>query len=109
MLEIKRFVFGPFETNCYVVSDEATQQCAIVDPACEASFEDSQLLQYLEEHHDDPRPLRLIRQQTVTPSLPLYIIYYTAYPNPESGAVEYWSDPYGYDAVIAATHPCMLR
>ena len=66
-------------------------------------------MQYLEEHHDDPRPLRLIRQQTVTPSLPLYIIYYTAYPNPESGAVEYWSDPYGYDAVIAATHPCMLR
>ena len=66
-------------------------------------------MQYLEEHHDDPRPLRLIRQQTVTPSLPLYIIYYTAYPNPESSAVEYWSDPYGYDAVIAATHPCMLR
>ena len=66
-------------------------------------------MQYLEEHRDDPRPLRLIRQQTVTPSLPLYIIYYTAYPNPESGAVEYWSDPYGYDAVIAATHPCMLR
>ena len=66
-------------------------------------------MQYLEEHHDDPRPLRLIRQQTVTPSLPIYIIYYTAYPNPESGAVEYWSDPYGYDAVIAATHPCMLR
>ena len=66
-------------------------------------------MQYLEEHRDDPRPLRLIRQQTVTPSLPIYIIYYTAYPNPESGAVEYWSDPYGYDAVIAATHPCMLR
>ena len=66
-------------------------------------------MQYLEEHRDDPRPLRLIRQQTVTPSLPLYIIYYTAYPNPESGAVEYWSDPYGYDTVIAATHPCMLR
>lgn len=66
-------------------------------------------MQYLEEHRDDPRPLRLIRQQTVTPSLPIYIIYFTAYPNPESGAVEYWSDPYGYDAVIAATHPCMLR
>jgi len=66
-------------------------------------------MQYLEEHRDDPRPLRLIRQQTVTPSLPIYIIYFTAYPNPKSGAVEYWSDPYGYDAVIAATHPCMLR
>ena len=56
---IKRFTFNHYEVNCYVVSDEATQQCAIVDPACEASFEDSQLLPYLEEHHLVPAMILL--------------------------------------------------
>ena len=57
---------------------------------------------YLEEHRDDRRPFRLITHRAVKPSLPLYIVYYTAYPNPESGKVELWSDVYGYDAVIAS-------
>lgn len=56
---IKRFTFNHYEVNCYVVSDEATQQCAIVDPACEASFEDSQLLQYLEQQHLVPTMILL--------------------------------------------------
>lgn len=54
---IKRFTFNHYEVNCYVVSDDRVptegveRPCAIVDPACEASFEDSQLLQYLDEQH----------------------------------------------------------
>lgn len=66
-------------------------------------------LQYLEEHRNDPRPLRLFNQHAISPTLPLYIVYYTVYPNPETGIVEYWSDPYGYDSVIANAHPCLLR
>ncbi len=46
---IKSFTFNHFEVNTYVVVDEATKQCAIVDPACEASFEDAQLTQYIEQ------------------------------------------------------------
>ena len=46
MLEIKRFVFGPFETNCYVVSDE--QQILLVDPACSNESERQQLVRYIE-------------------------------------------------------------
>ena len=45
-MEIKRFVFGPFETNCYVVSDE--QQILLVDPACAYESEQQQLLTYIE-------------------------------------------------------------
>ncbi len=56
---IKRFTFNHYEVNCYVVSDDATHQCAIVDPACEASFEDSQLLQYLEQQHLVPAMILL--------------------------------------------------
>ena len=46
---IKQFTFNHFEVNTYVIVDEATKQCAIVDPACEASFEDAQLTQYIEQ------------------------------------------------------------
>lgn len=46
---IKQFTFNHFEVNCYLIVDEATRQCAIVDPACEASFEDAQLTQYIEQ------------------------------------------------------------
>ncbi|MBQ3788948.1 MAG: MBL fold metallo-hydrolase [Bacteroidales bacterium] len=57
---IKRFTFNHYDVNCYVVFDDCvptvgdTRQCAIVDPACEASFEDSQLLQYLDEQRLTP-------------------------------------------------------
>lgn len=57
---IKRFTFNHYEVNCYVVFDDRVpttgekRQCAIVDSACEASFEDSQLLQYLDEQRLTP-------------------------------------------------------
>ena len=44
---IKQFTFNHFEVNTYLIIDEASQQCAIVDPAPEASFEDAQLTQYI--------------------------------------------------------------
>ena len=51
---IKQFTFNHFEVNAYLIVDEANKQCAIVDPACEASFEDSQLWQYISEHQLNP-------------------------------------------------------
>ena len=46
---IKQFTFNHFEVNCYLIIDSDSKQCAIVDPACEASFEDAQLTQYIEQ------------------------------------------------------------
>ena len=46
---IKQFTFNHFEVNCYLIVDTATRLCAIVDPAPEASFEDAQLAQYIEQ------------------------------------------------------------
>ena len=57
-------------------------------------------LQYLNTHADDPRPLKAITSQTVDPHVPVYILYYTAYPNPATGVVETWPDHYGYDKII---------
>ncbi len=51
---IKQFTFNHFEVNCYLIVDEVTRQCAIVDPACEASFEDSQLTQYIADQKLTP-------------------------------------------------------
>ena len=56
---IKPFTFNHFEVNCYVVVDDATKQCAIIDPACEASFEDSQLMQYVEAEGLQPEMILL--------------------------------------------------
>ena len=46
---IKQFTFNHFEVNCYLIVDTASRRCAIVDPAPEASFEDAQLTQYIEQ------------------------------------------------------------
>lgn len=46
---IKQFTFNHFEVNCYLIVAPGSKQCAIVDPACEASFEDAQLTQYIEQ------------------------------------------------------------
>lgn len=45
MLEIKRFIFGPFQTNTYVVSDE--QRVLIIDPACVGQREQEILKEYI--------------------------------------------------------------
>lgn len=45
-------------------------------------------------------PIRLINQTSVKPSVPVYLSYYTAYPNPETGKIETWRDRYEYDQHI---------
>ena len=47
---IKQFTFNHFEVNTYIIVDDVTKQCAIVDPAPEASYEDTQMLQYIEDN-----------------------------------------------------------
>ena len=44
-LQIQSFVFGPFQTNCYVVSAE--HQVLLIDPACYTSYEQQQLMRYI--------------------------------------------------------------
>ena len=44
-LQIKHFVFGPFETNCYVISTD--DRILLVDPACSNDYERQQLEKYI--------------------------------------------------------------
>ncbi|MBR1496979.1 MAG: MBL fold metallo-hydrolase [Oscillospiraceae bacterium] len=43
---IKCFTVGSYETNCYIVTDENTLKCAVIDPGAEAGL----LLDYLEDN-----------------------------------------------------------
>ena len=44
-LQIQHFVFGPFQTNCYVVSDD--RQILLIDPAWSNPYEQHQLYTYI--------------------------------------------------------------
>ena len=43
---IKTLALGPLETNCYIVTDETTLECAVIDPGGDAGT----LLDYLEDN-----------------------------------------------------------
>lgn len=43
-MEIKSFILGELQTNCYIVIDQNTKQCLIIDPADEANFISEQIL-----------------------------------------------------------------
>ena len=47
-LQIQSFVFGPFETNCYVVSDN-NGHVLLIDPACYTQYEQQQLEAYINQ------------------------------------------------------------
>ena len=47
-MNVKQFVFNHFQTNCYVIWDEVSKECAIVDPTAEASYEDERLAHFVE-------------------------------------------------------------
>ena len=54
--------------------------------------------QYLRTHQDE-EDHKLIGYVPVKPHVPLYIIYYTLWPD-ENGALQTWPDIYGYDKVV---------
>ena len=45
-MHIKTMELGPLGTNCYIVTDEQTRECALIDPGADAST----VLNYLEEN-----------------------------------------------------------
>ena len=55
---------------------------------------------WVAKHANDPHPFKLLSYHKVSPKVPVYIIYYTAYPNPSTGIMEYFHDLYGYDAPL---------
>lgn len=89
---IKTIPVGQLETNCYIVTDEATLKCAVIDPGDEASV----ILDYIEGnnltaeaiflthgHHDHWFGLAGVREGTGAPA---YINSADAFPADQRGS-----------------------
>lgn len=57
-MQIQRYIFGPFETNCYVVSDE--HHVLLIDPACSNAYEQQLLVNYIQPLTANRSPLTII-------------------------------------------------
>jgi murein L,D-transpeptidase YcbB/YkuD len=70
--------------------------------------------EYLEQREEErianplkqEAPIRFMASQSVSPTVPVMIDYYTLYPNPETGVWETWRDRYEYDDQI---EKCLKR
>jgi hypothetical protein len=91
----------PFELASFLLSDvdewtlESLRLSMDIPPVTDRGRE------WLQKHADAPHPYRLISYHAVKPHVPLYILYYTTFPNPKTGAIDYWPDLYGFDKVIS--------
>jgi len=90
----------PFELACFLLQDADEWTLDKIRIAMDMKPETDRGCEYVEEHAEDPRPLKVITYRDVVPRVPVYIIYYTAYPDPETGEVGFWPDLYGYDKII---------
>lgn len=54
MLKLYSFVFNPFAENTYVVYDDNTNECVIIDPGCSNEGEENELFGYIDSHRLKP-------------------------------------------------------
>ena len=91
----------PFDLACYLLPDvdEWTRESIRISMDIPPVTERGRT--WIRQHAGAERPFRLISYHGVTPHVPLYIMYYTTFPNPKTGAIDYWPDIYGFDKVIS--------
>lgn len=54
MLKLEQFIFNPFSESTYVVYDDNTKECVIIDPGCSNAGEESQLFGFVDSHRLKP-------------------------------------------------------
>jgi len=54
MLKLYSFVFNPFSENTYVVYDETSKECVIIDAGCSTPGEENQLFGFIDSHRLKP-------------------------------------------------------
>ena len=54
MLQFESFVFNPFAENTYVVYDDNSKECVIIDPGCGTPAEENQLFGFIDSHRLKP-------------------------------------------------------
>jgi len=57
MLSIQVFTFNPFQENSFVLYDEASRECIVVDPGCSNSREEKELDSFINDNNLIPKRL----------------------------------------------------
>lgn len=52
-MQLKKFVFNPFQVNTYILFDQ-TNECVIIDPACDDSYEEEELADFIRNNNLKP-------------------------------------------------------
>lgn len=91
----------PFELACFFLPEASEWELEQLRISMDMKPQTDRGLLYLREHADDLRPIRLMAYHDIFPRVPIYIVYFTAYPNPSTGVVETWPDLYGYDKAVS--------
>ena len=50
MLVVKKFIFNVFSVNTYIIWDESSKECMIIDPGCSDTDEEQRLRRYLDDN-----------------------------------------------------------
>lgn len=58
-MKIKQFVFNHFQVNCYLLWDEQTKECTIVDPGAEELSEDQAMANFITQNGLTPTRILL--------------------------------------------------
>ena len=90
----------PFELACFLLPEATEWKLEQMRISMDIPPKTKRGKNYLKEHKDDPRPYRLVSYQSVSPKMPVYILYFTSFLNPETGKIESLPDLYGYDKAI---------
>jgi len=61
MIQIKKFVFNPFQVNTFVLYDE-TKECVIIDPGCSDGVESLELMDFIKQ--EGLKPVRMLLTHT---------------------------------------------
>ena len=112
----------PFDLACFLLGLDAERDAQRLDRLRVAIGQEplgDEERAWLAEHGEDQTlVLNRCPDLGVRPAVPVYIIYYTIYPNPESDKLETWGDPYGFDRdlcralrlyTLPSALPCMAE
>lgn len=91
----------PFDLACFLLPDVDEWTLEGIRISMDIPPVSDRGRNWVRQHADDERPFKLVTYHGVKPHVPLYIIYYTAFPNPKTGAIDFWPDLYGFDKVIS--------
>ncbi len=92
-------VSKPFDLARFVLDEPDEWTLDRIRIAMGLPAESEQGLEYEQDHPEEEERNKAISYVTVKPSVPIYIIYYTLWPDTE-GVVQTWPDVYDFDKVM---------